>query len=310
MTTEPDKMNKQAECAAELYANPLFVEDVSDCFFYHTIDLPGVGVQTGEWDLRGDFDEYVGNVSFTGKRVLDVGCGTGFLSFSAEHAGAREVVSFDMDDSRRQHLLPFHTKLPFTSPAEWHALHNKRLHQWRNAYWLSHRLNGSRAKVIYGDVYNFPVAAGQFDLVLVCSILEHLSDPIRALASISRVAASEPVITGPLLETDERIAHLETESSQPDLDYKWWIYSRGVYVHVLRMLGFEITSISYGRYKFVVGNLLDQRATIVAKRGAAIGRLSPGFAAARPGEPLAKTPLRRAARRAKQMLMRIPAFKR
>ena len=300
-------MNKQAECAAELYAKPLLVDGVSDCFFYHTTELPGLGVQIGEWDLRGDVDQYVGNVSFTGKRVLDVGCGTGFLSFSAERAGAREVVSFDMDDSRRQHLLPFHMKLPYTSPDEWHALHNKRLQQWRNAYWLSHRLNGSRAKVIYGDVYDFPVAAGQFDLVLVCSILEHLSDPIRALASISRVAASELVITGPLLETDERIAHLETDASQPDLDYKWWIYSRGAYANVLRMLGFEIVRISYGRYKFVVGDLLDQRATIVAKRGPAIGA---GFAAKKPGEPFARTPLRRVARRAKQMLMRVPTFKR
>jgi len=254
--------------ASELYAKSLFVEKLSDCHFYHTVDLPGLGTQMGEWDLRGDFDQYVGNISFTGKRVLDIGCGSGFLSFSAERAGAREVVSFDMDDSRRQHWLPFHTKLPYRSPAEFQAQHNKWIQQWRNAYWLAHRLEDSQAKVIYGDVYDFPAAAGQFDVVLVCSILEHLSDPIRALASITRVAASELVITGPLIDTDEKIARFEGDASKPEVDYVWWTYSRGVYTHVLRMLGFEITNISYGRYKFVAANVLDHRATIVAKRSA------------------------------------------
>jgi len=254
--------------ASELYAKPLFVKDISECFFFHTMDLPGLGTQMGQWDFRGDFDRYVGNISFTGKRVLDIGCGSGFLSFSAERAGAREVVSFDMDDSRRQHWLPFHTKLPYGSPAEFQAQHNKWIQQWRNAYWLAHRLEGSQAKVIYGDVYDFPVAAGQFDVVLVCSILEHLSDPIRALASVTRVAASELVITTPIIDTDDKIARFEGDASKPELDYVWWRYSRGVYTHVLRMLGFEISNISYAMYKCALTSSLSELPTIVAKRSA------------------------------------------
>ena len=93
------------------FAAPRLIRNLADCHFYHTMDLPEVGLQQGQWDLRGDFVQYVGNVTFTQKRVLDVGCASGFLSFSAEAAGAREVVSFDMDIASRQHWLPFRNHL-------------------------------------------------------------------------------------------------------------------------------------------------------------------------------------------------------
>jgi SAM-dependent methyltransferase len=239
------------------------------------MDLPEFGVQKGEWDLRGDFERYIGGVSLEGKRVLDIGCGAGFLSFSAEQRGAREVVSFDMDDACRQHWLPFHEKLAYRSPAEFAAQHNLWLAKWRNAYWLSHRLLGSRAKAIYGDVYEFPQEAGQFDVVFVCSILEHLADPIRALASITRVAASEIVITTSVIKTEDKIARFDGDASRPDIDFAWWTYSIGTYRHVLRMLGFGIVSISEAEYRFELADSLANRTTIVARRGAIDAPASP-----------------------------------
>ena len=35
-----------------VYAPPRTVTDLNDCYFYHTMDVPGVGRVTGEWDLR------------------------------------------------------------------------------------------------------------------------------------------------------------------------------------------------------------------------------------------------------------------
>ncbi|HKR00197.1 MAG TPA: hypothetical protein VJT09_05960, partial [Pyrinomonadaceae bacterium] len=92
-------------------AEPRFVENLDDCFFYHTMDLPGLGLVHGHWDLRGRFDDYIGGVSVAGKSVLDVGAATGFLSFEAERRGARRVLSFDMNDVRQQAFLPFKDKL-------------------------------------------------------------------------------------------------------------------------------------------------------------------------------------------------------
>ncbi len=247
---------------------PRFVQDASNCFFYHTMDLPEVGLQSGSWDLRGDFEQYVGHVDFRDKRVLDVGTGSGFLTFSAEAAGAREVVSFDMDDPSRQHLLPFRESLPYSDPEAFLAWHRSWLEQWKNAYWLSHRLLGSRALVNYGDVYALSPDIGTFDIALVCSVLEHLSDPIRALASIARRTEGEIVITTPLIATEDPIARFLGDSSRPDLNYVWWTYSLGVYREVLKMLGFHIERVEEGSFLYVDEGTRHVRSVIVAQRTA------------------------------------------
>src|SRR5436853_85936 len=54
-----------------MFAAPRHVESADECFFYHTMELPGLGVVRGQWDLRGRFDEYVGGVDVKGKRVLE-----------------------------------------------------------------------------------------------------------------------------------------------------------------------------------------------------------------------------------------------
>ena len=71
------------------FESPRDVRDVEDCYFYHTLDLPGIGTVEGQWDLRGRFDDYIGGVDLQDKTVLDVGAGNGFLTFEAEKRGAR-----------------------------------------------------------------------------------------------------------------------------------------------------------------------------------------------------------------------------
>lgn len=232
---------------------PRLVTDPRKCIFYHTMDIPGLGTQAGQWDLRGRFNEYVGNVDVLHKRVLDVGCASGYLSFAAEAAGASEVFSFDMDTPARQHLLPFRNGLYFSNFEEWVRQRRAGIEQWRNAYWLAHNRLNSRARVIYGDIYDIPQEYGQFDVVLVGSVLEHLSDPIRALASISRVASSTIVITTPALQTEEPVAQFMGDRNNPEIDYVFWVYSLGIYRHVLGMLGFELVRIN--QYRFL-SNLL------------------------------------------------------
>ena len=57
------------------------VVNADDYYFYHTIDLPGLGEMIGEWDLRPSTDNYLEHVSLTSKRVLEMGAANGFLSF-------------------------------------------------------------------------------------------------------------------------------------------------------------------------------------------------------------------------------------
>ena len=251
------------------FAEPRHVESLDECFFYHTMELPGFGLVRGQWDLRGRFDEYVGGVDVSGRSVLDVGAATGFLSFEAERRGASRVVSHDMSDVRQQALLPFKDKLYFQDHERWAELYGAEMERWKNAYWLCHRLLGSRAEVFYGSVYEIPPALGPFDVVLVGAVLEHLNDQISALASISRVAKETIVVVTPLLQTEERVARFEPLASNPDYDFTWWTYSAGVYREVFAMLGFRVERITSSKYFYDHGGTFEERFTVVAVRESA-----------------------------------------
>ncbi len=250
------------------YAMPQNITDDADCLFYHTMDLPD-GTQNGLWDLRGRFTNYIGNVDLTGKRVLDVGCASGFLSFSAEAEGASEVVSFDMDHAGRQHLLPFHEKEYYRDHPAWMTTQTRLIQRWHNAYWKAHQAVKSHAKVYYGDVYDIPEVLGQFDVVIVGALFEHLADPIRAMASIARRCSGTMVISTDIsgaLDTEEPFAKFLGNADNPQADYVFWLYSLGVYRQLLKMLGFRIARTIPGMYRYNVleGDFI--RTAIVAER--------------------------------------------
>lgn len=249
-----------------MFTAPRHIESLSDCFFYHTMTLAAFGEVRGHWDLRGRFNDYIGNVDVNGKSVIDIGTATGFLSFESERNGAREVVSFDMDHARRQHFLPFKDKLHYRDPVAWADSHNVEVEQWKNAYWLCHRLLNSKARVYYGDIYNLPLELGQFDIAIVGSVLEHLNDQISALASIARLVRETIVVVSPLIQSEERIARFEGLSDRPENDFTWWTYSTGLYREVFKMLGFEIARITESQYRYHYLDRLETRHTLVAVR--------------------------------------------
>ena len=254
------------EASRAVLAKSRHVENPADCFFYHTMDLPGLGEVKGHWDLRGKFNEYIGGVSLAGKSVIDIGAATGFLSFEAEKVGAARVLSFDIGDPRQQAFLPFKDKLYSRDPARWAKEYGAEIEQWKNAYWLCHRLLNSKAEVYYGNIYDLPRELGQFDVAIVGSVLEHLSDQITALASIARLTKETIVIVSPMLTTEERIASFGALADHPENDFTWWIYSAGVYREVFKMLGFSIGSITRAQYYYHHGERFETRHTIVAVR--------------------------------------------
>src|SRR5690242_1099326 len=91
----------------DVYAEPRVITELRDCDFYHTVDVPGHGCVRGPWDLRQGIDRYLNYAHFSGKRVLDVGSASGFLSFHMEKQGA-EVVSYDLSAvDGRWDVVPF-----------------------------------------------------------------------------------------------------------------------------------------------------------------------------------------------------------
>ena len=82
---------------------PLFVParhvaDPAECTFYHYEELPEVGLVGTQWDLRGVEEAYLGGVTFSGRRVLEMGSASGYLCRAMEK---RERMS-SLSISRRR----------------------------------------------------------------------------------------------------------------------------------------------------------------------------------------------------------------
>lgn len=257
-----------------LLAPPRFVDRLDDCFFYHAMELPGFGLVRGHWDLREKFDDYVGGADLAGKSVLDVGAATGFLSFEAEKKGASRVLSFDQHGTQ-QTFLPFKDKLYFRDRERWAREYGAEIEQWQNAYWLCHRLLDSKADVYYGDIYHLPETLGKFQVAIVGSVLEHLSDQISALASIARLVTETIVIVTPLLDNDQPFARFAGRADKPEADYTWWTYSPAIYREVFGMLGFRIARITRARFNHTYVDRFEERSTIVAVRSQPGEKLGP-----------------------------------
>jgi hypothetical protein len=223
-----------------VYETPWHVEEQSECMFYHKINLPGLGEVGGDWDIRACADAYLGNHDFTGKRVLDVGAASGFLTFEMEKKGA-DVVSFDMDDGERWDVVP-HYKIQPRLPQIISALRqsNRRL---KNGYWLAHRLLGSKARASYGNIYSMDARLGEFDVVYYGMIIGHLRDVFQALYQ-GAMRCRETMIVTSVLEKDETPrATFAPHIDYPDRIYAWWAMTTGTVKSMLNVLGFKTIDI-------------------------------------------------------------------
>lgn len=133
--------------------------------FYHRLEVVP-GVSTGGLAAQGYkwADKLIERIvcemkriDFAGRRVLDIGCRDGLLSFTAEQLGAAEVVGIDNDLSSglTNFLIPF---------------------------------RGSRVSAVECNVNDLTREAfGQFDIVIFAGVLYHLRYPIWALRRIADV---------------------------------------------------------------------------------------------------------------------------
>lgn len=250
------------------YQEPIDVADAGDCYFYHSLELPGVGLLDGDWDLRGCIDDYLGRRDLAGKRALDVGTASGFLSFEMEKRGA-DVVSFDMPDSRSWNVVP-----NVRSMANRNAIREgmRATHEGlRNGYWFAHRRLESKVRAFYGDVYDLPTELGSFDVVVFGMILGHLRDPLAAMASAARLCRGHIVISD-LWMPEKRSRGRPVARLQPSLENGiidcWWQLSVAAAEQFLGVLGFRvIDKVDFKATRRADGKRVDQKCiSVVAER--------------------------------------------
>lgn len=262
-------------------AEPRTVAAVEDCYFYHSMDLPTYGYQSGDWDLIGRFDEYTAEVPLAGRTVLDVGTASGFLTFEAERRGAT-VTSLDASSVDQFYELPMREAEFVRDHQAWRVKRGARFERQRNSYWLSYRDLGSKARCVYGDVYDIDETVGVFDVVLVGQILIHLRDGISALTAAASVCRDTIVITEGSFENDTPIAALAGRADTPEVAYAWYQYSTGWYREVLTMLGFTVVSCTTAAYSCVHPDMESESVdltTVAARRSQPAQRMLRGLLA-------------------------------
>jgi 2-polyprenyl-3-methyl-5-hydroxy-6-metoxy-1,4-benzoquinol methylase len=96
------------------------------------------------------FDELL-TMDLHGKKLLDLGCGTGWFSRRARERGA-EVVSVDLGPGLLKQVLAKASVLP-----------------------------------VAGNALALPFASGTFDVVVSSEMIEHTTDPMQAVREMARV---------------------------------------------------------------------------------------------------------------------------
>ncbi|HJQ55820.1 MAG TPA: hypothetical protein VJ890_02865 [Vineibacter sp.] len=247
----------------EPFVEPRHVVDVGDCYFYHTVDVPGHGVMRGEWDLRANLDAYFGHYDFAARRVLDVGTASGALTFHAERKGA-DVVSYDLSDGHSWDIVPFAN----LDRGATDAARRQHIRRVNNGYWFCHRVFASRAKVVYGIAYDIPDAIGEVDVAVYGGILLHLRDPFLALERGARLARRAIIVTeicrhgrfGRWLGNPKFVPR----PTRPDQFDTWWNLPPRPVRDYLAILGFPKSTVTWHRQLFL--GRPTTMYTIVARR--------------------------------------------
>lgn len=218
------------------YAAPRSIASKADCYFYHTIDLPE-GEIKGDWDLRGAERAYVGELDLSGKRVLDMGAASGFMTFAMERMGA-DVVAYDIGNGRDWNVVPHHT-LHGKMEAQREAM-GRSSERLKNSFWYSHKALGSRTKAFYGDIYSLPNELATFDAILYGLILTHLRDPFQALYSGARLCAGTIIVTGMFGSQPNGASVFRPDYNNTHGLHSWWLLSASTLENMLGALGFKI----------------------------------------------------------------------
>ena len=197
-----------------------------NCNFYHTIEVDGSLIDGG-WDLTNCIDDYLSNLDFEGKRVIDIGSASGYLSFEMEKRGAN-VVSFDMPDgSYWDHLIyPGYEK---PKPCKTNGVFN--------SYEYIHEKLGSKNKIFRANIYDpLPDELGEFDVAVFGTMLSHVRDPIGVLMNILLKVKDSAILINPFQDAPTRYQNWRGET--------WWMICENDIKNIMSDIGLKMEKVT------------------------------------------------------------------
>lgn len=219
---------------------------LEECQFYHTMELPEVGLirgyEGGNWDLRPSVEDLIGGIDFRGKRVLEVGPASGFLTFEIERRGA-SVVCAEIPQDHMYDVVPY----PELAD-RWAEAITENWTRMTNAWWFAREKFRSNATMLYIGAYNLnDYDLGEFDIVIVSNMLLHNRDPLKIIQNCCRVTSGSIVVI-------DIVEHALETSGWPLLKFvpeggaptpgnenynQWWRLSTHFVVAALSVMGFR-----------------------------------------------------------------------
>jgi O-methyltransferase len=225
------------------------------CEWYHTFELPDGEIITGAWDLRGGEEAYLGETEFLGRRVLELGPASGYVTFHMERQGA-EVVALDAGADAPVAVLPVGGSDMSHEQAKVMAT----VDRLQNAWWYMHRRYRSSAAMVRGDVYDLPADLGRFDVSVFAAILLHLREPWGALSQAAARTTGRIVVTDLVPQTgyplDSNVMQFSPLATHEITN--WWLIYPGAVVAMLERLGFGHTRIIEHTQAHHLGHRLDE----------------------------------------------------
>lgn len=207
--------------------------------WYHCVDLGDGVVTRGAFDTRATLDKIPFPKSFEGKRCLDVGTWDGFFAFEMERRGAASVTAVDVEDPDRWDWPP-EMRVSGQVNVEREVLAQQK--SGSQSFWFAHETLGSKVERVDMSVYDLsPETLGTFDFVFLGSLLLHLRDPVRALASLRTVCAGEALISD-TVEFLPSILRPRTPTARLEGIGRpwWWMPNVAALRQMVRSAGFEI----------------------------------------------------------------------
>lgn len=258
----PAKPSQQQLLADPL--RPIYREkpQKQDCVFYHVADLADGTTTSGQWDLRGVADTYLGEVDFAGKRVIEVGPASGFLSFHMERQGA-QVATID---------TPLETTWDFVPQAAidlsaHRAAFRSHIREVRNSFWYFYHENHSKVEAYEYNAYKIPPESGEFDIGVLASILLHISSPVKMMESVANLVTDQMIIVERYFKnlSGEPLCRLVPTAANKSLE-TWWEFSPEFFVQFLKILGFPHTRVTRHRHIFQITKEEWELFTVVGTR--------------------------------------------
>lgn len=221
--------------------------DLSQYYWYHTVDLGNGLVTPGDYDYRSSLPLFQFPEDMRGMTVLDVGSATGFFAFEFEKRGAT-VTSVELPSIADWDMLPGEDReIALNTLMKHHRVSTVEEVQHFHLdgpFEFCRKILKSKVRRCHSTVYDLSaqkVGTDKFDFVFVGDVLLHTLAPFKALATIAQLCGGTLVLAQGLSAADKSYPILEYAGGEsPQGDNRTWFHPNAMCVEqMLKRLRFS-----------------------------------------------------------------------